>query len=311
MTGNRKGKETDNEGIEVRLLLEAIYLKYGYDFRDYATTHIRRRVRHRLAISECTTISDMIHRVLNDPTFFEEVLQDLSINVTHMFRDPSLYRAVREEVVPHLSTYPFIKIWHAGCATGEEVYSFSILFQEEGLKDRSQTYATDFNAPILEQAMHGIYPMDCVRQYTENYHDAGGRNSFADYYTAMYDSVAMDTSLRKKVLFSLHNLATDSVFGEMNIIFCRNVLIYFNRELQDRVIKLFLDSLCPGGFLCLGSKESLAFSRYADRFTPVKEKENIYRKRRSKMPIAREGDPLLPPNGTGELKNATVKGKNA
>lgn len=311
MTGNRAKKEIDNQGIEVRLLLEAIFLKYGYDFRDYAITHIRRRVNHRLAISDSPNISDMIHRVLNDPSFFEGLLQDLSINVTHMFRDPPLYRAVREEVVPHLSTYPFIKIWHAGCATGEEVYSFSILFQEEGLKDRSQTYATDFNASILELAMQGIYPVDCVRQYTANYQDAGGKNSFADYYTAMYDSVAMDTSLRKKVLFSLHNLATDSVFGEMNIIFCRNVMIYFNRDLQNRVIKLFLDSLCPGGFLCLGSKESLAFSKYADRFTLVNERERIYRKRRNKMPIAPEGNSFLVSNGTGELKNPRVKGKNA
>jgi chemotaxis protein methyltransferase CheR len=308
MTGNRAKKETGNEEIEARLFLEAIYLKYGYDFREYAPTHIQRRINHRLAISGCSTISEMTHRVLNDPSFFEEVLQDLSINVTHMFRDPPLYRALREEVVPRLSTYPFIKVWHAGCATGEEVYSFSILLQEEGLKDRTQTYATDFNAPILEQAMQGIYPMDRIRQYTANYQDAGGRNSFADYYTAMYDSVVMDTSLRKKVLFSLHNLVTDTVFGEMNIIFCRNVLIYFNRDLQDRVIKLFLDSLCPGGFLCLGSKESLAFSRYADRFTPVKEKDNIYRKSRCKVAIAQEGDPVPPSNGTGELINATVNG---
>ena len=311
MTGNREPWETDSEGIEVRLLLEAIFLKYGYDFRGYAPSHIQRRIRHRLAISECSTVSEMIHRVLYDPCFFEEVLQDLSINVTHMFRDPSLCRAVREEVVPHLSTYPFIKVWHAGCATGEEVYSFSILFQEEGLKDRIQTYATDFNAPILEQAMQGIYPMERIRQYTANYHGAGGRNSFADYYTAMYDSVVMDTAIRKKILFSLHNLVSDGVFGEMHIIFCRNVLIYFSRELQDKVIKLFLDSLCPGGFLCLGSKESLAFSRYADSFIPVNETEKIYRKPRSKTTIAQVGENAPPPNGTGEQIHATFKGKNA
>lgn len=268
----------DSESIEIRLLLDAIYLKYGYDFRDYAPTHIRRRIKHRFATTECATISEMIHRVLTEPPFFETLLKDLSINVTDMFRDPSFYRAVREEVVPHLQTYPFIKIWHAGCATGEEVYSTSILFQEEGLKDRTQVYATDFSAPILDQAMQGIYPMDRIRHYTENYQESGGKNSFADYYTAMYDSVVIDTFLRKKVLFSLHNLVTDGVFGEMNIIFCRNVLIYFNRELQDRVIKLFLDSLCPGGILCLGSKESLAFSTHAESFTAVVQKEKIYRK---------------------------------
>ncbi len=284
MTVNREKKRVENERIEAALLLEAIHRKYGYDFRDYAPTHTLRRIRHRMGISECETISSMIHRVLNDPPFFEMLLKDLSINVTDMFRDPTFYRALREEVLPHLMTYPFIKVWHAGCATGEEVYSGAILFQEEGLKDRIQTYATDFNAPILERAGQGIYPMERIRQYTANYQESGGKNSFADYYTAMYDSVAMDAGLRKKVLFSLHNLVTDSVFGEMNIIFCRNVLIYFNRDLQDRVIKLFMDSLCPGGFLCLGSKESLSFSEHADMFEPVSEKEKIYRKRRGKTP---------------------------
>ncbi|WP_375748803.1 CheR family methyltransferase [Vibrio sp. HN007] len=270
-----------NEQLEIQLFLEAIYRKYGYDFREYSLAHTRRRLEYRRATERMSNYSEMQHRVIHEPKFFEQILLDLSINVTEMFRDPWFYKRVREVVFPHLQTYPFIKVWHAGCSAGQEVYSMGILLEEEGMIDRAQIYATDFNEAILDKAQKGIYPMDLVRQYTTNYQASGGTCSFSDYYTADYDHVIMQSRLREKVLFTPHNLATDGVFGEMNIIFCRNVLIYFNRELQNKVFQLFYDSLVPGGFLCLGSKESLRFADIADRFELVSEREKIYRKKRS------------------------------
>ncbi|BDY03375.1 protein-glutamate O-methyltransferase CheR [Ferrimonas sp. YFM] len=269
-----------DEQLEIDLLLEAIFRKYGYDFRDYAGAHTKRRLDLRRAREGMASFSEMQHKVIREPDFFNKLLLDLSINVTEMFRDPWFYQKVREVVVPHLQTYPFIKVWHAGCSSGQEVYSMGILLEEEGLKERVQIYATDFNERILEKARQGIYPMNLVREYTANYQKAGGTGSFCDYYTADYDSAVIKSRLRDKVLFSSHNLVTDSVFGEMNLIFCRNVLIYFNRELQSKVLKLFYDSLCPGGFLCLGSKESIRFSEVADKFEVVSERERIYRKKR-------------------------------
>ncbi|XPV76648.1 MAG: CheR family methyltransferase [Desulfovibrio sp.] len=269
----------ENEQLEIKLLLEAIFLKYGYDFREYSSAHTKRRLDHRLKLGEFQSYSQMQYKLIYDEHFFNQLLLDLSINVTEMFRDPWFYQKVREEVVPHLQTYPFIKIWHAGCSAGQEVYSMSILLEEEGMKERSQVYATDFNELILERAKKGIYPVELLKDYTANYQKAGGKNSFSDYYTADYDNAVIRRSLRERVLFSSHNLVTDGVFGEMNVIFCRNVLIYFNRELQNRVLGLFYDSLAPGGFLCLGSKESLKFSDYADEFEVVASKEKIYRKK--------------------------------
>lgn len=270
----------ENENIEIRLLLEAIHLKYGYNFKDYANAHTKRRLAHRLGLSGLSNYAEMIHRVIHDEDFFNTLLMDLSINVTEMFRDPWFYKKVREELIPRLKTYAFIKIWHAGCSAGQEVYSMSILLEEEGMKKRSQIYATDFNELILQKAKQGIYPLDVMKAYTVNYQKFGGKRDFSDYYTADYDNVILKQSLREKVLFSSHNLVTDGVFGEMNLIFCRNVLIYFNRKLQNRVLKLFYDSLAPGGYLCLGSKESIKFSDLADRFEPVALKEKIYRKKR-------------------------------
>lgn len=278
MSGN--SRQLENEAIEIRLLLEAVYQKYGYDFRSYAQAHTKRRLEHRRSLADLKSYSEMQHRLIYDKEFFETLLLDLSISVTEMFRDPWFYRTIREVVVPHLKTYPFIKVWHAGCSAGQEVYSMGILLEEEGMKKRSQIYATDFNEKILSKAKEGIYPLDLVREYTANYIKAGGTTDFSDYYMADSENVILKGSLRDKVLFSSHNLVTDGVFGEMNIIFCRNVLIYFNRELQERVLKLFYDSLCPGGFLCLGSKESLNFSNVADDFEIVAEKERIYRKKR-------------------------------
>ncbi|MGL1862820.1 MAG: protein-glutamate O-methyltransferase CheR [Pseudodesulfovibrio sp.] len=277
---NQETELIENERLEIKLLLEAIYHKYGYDFRNYACAHTKRRLEHRLNLDSMENYSAMQHRLIHDEAFFNTLLLDLSINVTEMFRDPWVYTKVRELVVPHLKTYPFIKVWHAGCSAGQEVYSMGILLEEEGIKERSQIYATDFNELILQKAKQGIYPMDVIREYTVNYQKSGGKQSFSDYYTANYDSVVIKQSLKDKVLFSSHNLVTDGVFGEMNLIFCRNVLIYFDRELQNRVFNLFYESLCPGGFLCLGSKESLRFSSVADKFEVVSEREKIYRKKR-------------------------------
>lgn len=277
---SQQSEQVKNENLEIQLLLEAVFLKYGYDFRDYAQAHTKRRLKQRLSLEGLRDFAEMQHKLIYDERFFETLLLDLSINVTEMFRDPWFYREVRHAVIPHLQTYPFIKVWHAGCAAGQEVYSMAILLEEEGLKDRVQVYATDFNELILKKAKAGIYPIDAVREYTTNYIQSGGSEAFSDYYTADDKHVILKQSLRDRVLFSSHNLVTDGVFGEMHIIFCRNVLIYFNKELQERVFKLFWESLCPGGFLCLGTKETLRFSGIAEYFDTVADKEKIYRKKR-------------------------------
>lgn len=278
MSCRNKEKKTD-ELIETELLVEAIYQKYGYDFRNYGKAHLVRRVRHRLGMSDYKNISEMIHAVLYNESFFHQILLDLSINVTEMFRDPGFYLAVRREVIPLLKTYPFVKIWHAGCSSGEEVYSMAIILKEEGLLHKTQLYATDFNQVILKHAKEAIYPVSRIREYTKNYQNAGGKRSFSDYYDASYDSVKLSEDLKKNIVFADHNLVTDSVFGEMNMIVCRNVLIYFNKHLQAKVIKLFQDSLVKGGFLCLGSKESLSGGKHADGFENVVASEKIYAKK--------------------------------
>lgn len=270
--------DTTNEDIEIGLLLEGIYQKYGYDFRNYSREHIKRRIKHRLVLSNFDSISQMQYRILYDKSFFHTVLRDFSINVTEMFRDPSFYRAIREYVIPVLKTYPFIKIWHAGCSTGEEVYSMAILLKEEGLYDKALLYATDFNEHVLHKAKEGIYPIDNIRKCEMNYLEAGGKSCFSDYYVTKYDSVIFHDYLKEKIIFADHNLVTDGVFGEMNMIICRNVLIYFNKELQNHVIKLFYDSLCYGGFLGLGSKESMRFTKYYDRYESYIREENVFRK---------------------------------
>lgn len=269
----------ENENIEIELFLQTIFMKYGYDFRNYGKAHIKRRIRHRISVSGFQTVCDMIHKLLYDPVFYQEVLQDLSITVTEMFRDPTFYQAIRTEVVPLLKTYPFIKIWHAGCATGEEVYSMAILLREEGLLKRTQIYATDFNQLALQKARSGIFPIERIKEFTQNYQKSGGKASFSDYYNARYESVILNESLKENIVFADHNLVTDGVFGEMNMIVCRNVMIYFDKELQNKVIRLFYESLIPGGFLCLGSKESLRFSEHSDKFDHTSEKEKIYRKK--------------------------------
>ncbi len=268
----------ENEKIEFDLILQAIYQKYGYDFRDYAKASIRRRLRYRLSQSNLRTISEMQHKLLNDKKFFDTLLLDLTINVTEMFRDTSFFKTLRDTVIPELKKQPFIKLWHAGCSSGEEIYSTAILLKENGMYESSLIYATDTNEIVLDKAKSGIFPIDKMKDYTINYRKSGGLASFADYYTARYDNAIMDNSLRKNIVFSNHNLVTDSVFGEMDMIVCRNVLIYFNRELQERVFRLFRDSLRPGGFLCLGSKETIKFSLYSNDFENVAENEKIYRR---------------------------------
>lgn len=267
------------EDVEIRLLLEAIYHLYGYDFRCYSKASLRRRILHRQQMSGFSTIMEMTDRVMRDRHFFVNLLNDLTVNVTEMFRDPDFYRAFREEVVPVLRTYPFIKLWHAGCSTGEEIYSMAVLLEEEGLYERSMIYATDIDKGVLAVARKGIYSVDAIRAYSENYRRAGGKGSLSDYYTAKYDGVIMDQRLKRNIVFADHDLATDQVFGEMNVIICRNVLIYFDRALQERVFSLFLDSLDLGGFLCLGTKESLRFSGCEDAFEPVVATQKIFRTR--------------------------------
>ncbi|UVJ41859.1 protein-glutamate O-methyltransferase CheR [Pseudomonas sp. LS1212] len=267
-----------NTDIEIHLLMEAIYLKYSYDFRDYCGSSIKRRVLYALHQLQCNTVSALQERVLHDPTTLRQLLQYLTIPVSEMFRDPMHFLAIRREVVPLLKTYPSIKVWIAGCSTGEEVYSMAILLREEGLLDRTIIYATDINPSSLEKAKQGIYSMHSVRAYTGNYQKAGGRCSFADYYTAAYGNAIFDSRLRENVTFADHSLATDSVFSETQLISCRNVLIYFNKKLQDRAFGLFHESLCHRGFLMLGSKETLDFSAYADQFEALARKERIFRK---------------------------------
>ena len=264
--------------IELRMLIEAVYLQYNYDFRDYTGASQKRRVLVAMREMGCTTVSELQSRVLHDPNGFAQLLQYLTIPVTEMFRDPDYFRAVREQVAPFLKTYPSLKIWVAGCSTGEEVYSLAILLKEEGLLERSIIYATDINPKSLETARRGVYPIDRMRLYTENYQKSGGKAAFSDYYTAAYGGALFERSLIENVTFADHSLSTDTVFSETHFVSCRNVLIYFNRTLQDRVFGLFHESLCHRGFLGLGSKESIDFSSYAGRFEPLARRERVYRK---------------------------------
>jgi chemotaxis protein methyltransferase CheR len=267
------------EKIELELFLEAIYQRYGYDFRHYARASARRRAGHILSKSEHQHLSDLIPLLLRNEEFAHKAIHDFSITVTEMFRDPDFYRGVRQMVTPYLQTYPFIKIWIAGCATGEEVYSLAILLKEEGLYDRATIFATDFNDTALKKAAEGIFPLKDVQQYTGNYQKSGGTRSFSDYYHAEYNSAIMDASLKTNITFANHNLVTDSVFSEVQVVFCRNVLIYFDRTLQNWALNTLANSLSRGGFLCLGTKETLEFSSVFDQFKAVVFEQRIYQKR--------------------------------
>ncbi len=266
------------ERVEIELLLEAIYRRYGFDFRSYAYNSLRRRLWNRIQAEELPTVSALQASVLHDTAAMERLLHDLSVNVTTMFRDAGFYRAFRQEIVPLLRTYPFVRIWHAGCSTGEEVYSMAILLEEAELYERTRIYATDIDEAVLRQAKARIFPLEKMQEYTQNYQSAGGTRSFSEYYTALYDGAVFAPSLLRNVVFAQHNLATDRAFAEFNVVICRNVMIYFDRSLQNRVHHLFHESLATFGVLALGNKETLRFSDVEDRYEPIDAKQKIYRK---------------------------------
>jgi chemotaxis protein methyltransferase CheR len=276
MTG--ENKPGSPEEIEIRLLLEALYLRYHYDFRNYAMSSIRRRLRQAREQLELPSFSAMQERLLRDPAMLPQLLRFLTVQVSDMFRDPDYFRAIRERVIPHLRTYPSLKVWIAGCSSGEELYSMVILFREEGLEDRTLFYATDINQEALQAAEAGVYAIERVQSFTANHQRSGGRTSLSDYYQAAYGRVSFDGSLRRNVVFSDHSLVTDAVFGEMNLISCRNVLIYFDNDLKDRVLGLFRESLAHRGFLGLGAKESVRFSAEAASFADFVREEKIYQR---------------------------------
>ena len=264
---------------QINGLLDQIHKKYGYDFRDYSGAHIKRRIINRMSLSSIYTIEIFQKKILSEPNFAAICLKDFSIKVTEMFRDPSFYKALREKVIPLLKTYSFIKVWHAGSATGEEVYSMAILLHEEGLYERSLIYATDFDQEAIDQGKEGIYLNEKVSEYSKNYLESGGKASFSEYYTSLYKRIIIKKELRKNIVWANHNLVTDNVFAEVNLILCRNVMIYFNKNLQNRVHTLFLDSLVNGGVLCLGKKENMQYSSVYEKYIVLDTYQKIYRKK--------------------------------
>lgn len=267
------------EDLEIKLLNEAIYHKYGYDFRNYAKASYKRRILNARIKLGCESVPDMLNKTLQEPEFFSKLLACLTVTVTEMFRDPAVYKAIRSQVVPHLRTYPEIKIWCAGCAGGEEVYSLAIMLKEEGLYDRTLIYGTDINPQAIKRAKAGILAADSIKEATRNYFESGGTSSLNEYYRANYGAAMLDSSLRDNILFSDHNLVSDGSFGEMQVVICRNVMIYFDRQLQERALDLFTQSVCPSGFLILGNRETLGFASCRDSYTEIARNERIYRKK--------------------------------
>jgi chemotaxis protein methyltransferase CheR len=272
------GGRLDLETLELQLLLEGVYRHYGFDFREYAHASLKRRVWRRVHAEGVGTIAALLDRVLHEPEAMERLLLDLSINVTAMFRDPTFYVALRAKVVPLLRTYPFTRIWVAGCSTGEEVYSLAILLAEEGLYERTRIYATDINEAVLDRARTGVFPLDKMREYTENYIRAGGTRSFSEYYLAKYQGALFERSLTDNVVWAPHNLVQDRAFNEFNLILCRNVMIYFDRSLQNKVHQLFHESLERFGILALGHKESIRFTEFEHSYEELDAQERLYRK---------------------------------
>jgi chemotaxis protein methyltransferase CheR len=270
--------EQELETLQIKLLLEGVYQHAGYDFRDYAFASIRRRILDRIRAEELATVSALQDRVLHDRSCMDRLVMALTVHVTAMFRDPGFYLAIRQFVVPVLLTYPFARIWHAGCSSGEEVYSLAILLKEEGIYDRCRIYATDLSEPVLRRAKEGVFPLASMREYTENYQKAGGKAAFSEYYTARYDGALFMGSLRDNIVFAPHNLVTDGSFNEFNLILCRNVMIYFNKGLAERVHALMHQSLARRGILGLGRKESLRFTPFENLYEPIEQSEGLYRK---------------------------------
>lgn len=278
MSAALQSDQTQLEDIEIALLLEGLYRVYGFDFRDYSPASIKRRILERMRAEKIATVSAYQDCVLHDGACMERLLVGLSVHVTSMFRDPSFYLTFRQKVVPMLRTYPTVRIWHAGCSTGEEVYSMAILLQEEGLYRKCVIYATDISREVLRKAREGIFPLASMQEYTSNYMHAGGKHEFSDYYTAHYDNVIFHPALKTNVVFSEHNLVTDGSFNEFHVILCRNVMIYFNKALQERVHNLIYESLSMFGVLGLGNKESLKFTPRADFYERLDSRDKLYRK---------------------------------
>jgi chemotaxis protein methyltransferase CheR len=262
---------------EVELLINELAQRYGYDFTNYARASLRRRINRLITIDRIPSFAELIYRVKNDADYLTHLVEEITVNVTEMFRDPFVFKLIREKVLPVLATHPFIRIWHTGCATGEEVYSMAILLEEANLLRKSLIYATDLNPSVIENIQRGIFPLNRMQQYSENYVLSGGKKDFSSFYTAQYGFAKFNQKLKDKMITATHNLVSDRSFNEFQVIFCRNVLIYFDKVLQDKVLKLFDDSLEKLGFLILGSKESLRFSPIAKKFVQV-EKEKIWRK---------------------------------
>jgi chemotaxis protein methyltransferase CheR len=276
--GLKLAVEDDLEDLELDLLLTGIARRWGYDFRGYSPASLRRRVRRAMGAEGVRTLSALQERVLHRPESLERFIASLSVNVTGMFRDPQVYRALRRQVLPMLRTYPFVRIWHAGCSTGEEVYSMAILLHEEGLLERCRIYATDLSDELLQRARRGVFPLRDMQEHTAAYHRAGGKADFSTYYTADHQSAILREDLRRNVVFSQHNLVSDGSFNEFQLILCRNVLIYFSEVLRERVHRLFYDSLVNFGVLALGVKESLRYTPFADRYEPLVESLGLYRR---------------------------------
>ena len=271
-------QDAELEGLELELLLEAIQRRYGFDFREYARASLKRRIWQRVRAEKLDSVSGLQERVLHDPEAMERLVRELSITVTSMFRDPGFFCAFREQVVPLLRTYPFARIWNPGCSTGEETYSLAIVLAEAGLSERIRIYATDINEAVVERARAGVFPLEKMQEYTQNYIRAGGTRAFSEYYVAAYDGAQFQRSLADSIVFAQHNLVSDGSFNEFHAIVCRNVLIYFDRALQEKVHRLFHESLAMFGVLVLGQKESIRFTRFADRYEELDAGEKIYRK---------------------------------
>jgi len=266
------------EEVEVDLLLEAVYRIRGFDFRDYARASLRRRIQNRLMVEKVETITRLLDKVLHDASCMDRFVLGLSVNVSAMFRDPGFFRVLRDQVLPLLRTSPYIRIWQAGCSTGEEIYSLAILLAEERLLDRCRIYATDINERVLERAREGIYPLELMQKYTQNYIQAGGTRSFSEYYTAAYENAIFTPALHEHVVFAKHNLVTDGPFNQFDLILCRNVMIYFNRRLQDRVHRLLYGSLASFGVLGLGAKETLSLTPLESRYAELDAPNRLYRR---------------------------------